>query len=181
MEKGAQRVLELESELANARTTLADLQQELEDGRKQLAKLREDLLKDKEPLAEVEAETETVGVAELHAQLTAARAARDALANAAADERRGVADLVMLGVPGLQNRLEKCVSDHTQALVDARWAQASIMAESMRKMTAALGQAHAAAAQEPSAFNPNSRGRSRRRQGELRDIRQARRQLAAAS
>ena len=43
LEKGTQRVLELEAELANARSTASDLQKELDQGRDKLAQLRAEL------------------------------------------------------------------------------------------------------------------------------------------
>lgn len=163
LEKAAARIGDAQKELREAQEAHQALQRELDDGRMRLSQLRNELYRDEaadiaetQPPAAASASNATPAVAELHVQLSAVRAERDALASAAAAERRAVAELAPLGAPELQSRLEKCAQDYSRALGEARWDAADVLAETMRKLTASLRKAHEAAAQEPSAFNPNS-------------------------
>ena len=143
VEKGAQRVLELETELANARASLTTLQQELDEGREKLSELREGLREDEdESPAEAAAESAMAGLqTQLDAvqqELRGVKAAQRAEAEA---QRVRTGELASLGVSELRSRIEKCHGDHSEALRAGQWDAAAALAESMQTLTAALGQA----------------------------------------
>ena len=156
LEKSKQHVTELEGELKAAREAVGDWEKGLAAGREKLTALKAELLGEDDVPDQQKSTPAAPAVAELHSQLAAIRAERDAFASAAAAEARAVASLKPLGVQELQTRLERCINDHTHALTESRWDAASSLADTMRKLTAALRSAHEAAAQERSVFNQNS-------------------------
>ena len=169
LEKGHAKVQSAKADLKKAEDELEELKAELGTARAQLAKLRTELASEdasEDVVIEENAESTQLAqdnLVQLRTQLAAAQAEVASFAQAAkvshvaaAAERQAVTALASLGVPELQGRVEKCFAEHTKAMTTLRWDAANSLAETMRRLTSALEQAHAAAAQEPSAFNPAS-------------------------
>ena len=92
----------------------------------------------------------------LQGELEAARPELEAARASKTAAERQHAELRALGSAELTTRLSKCFRDHQKALTESRWSEAESLADTTKKLTAALREAGELESQAGSVFDPNS-------------------------